>query len=121
VPDIITPQLNDAMGLRQVRRYALSGERFDAAEARRIGLVHEVCPAGGLDTAAAPIISGLLRAAPEAVSGTKRAALACAGALIDEARLEPLLHSHSTKRQSAEASEGLAAFAARQDPGWVVK
>src|SRR4029453_10015328 len=37
-----TPQLNDAMGARQVRRYALTGERFDANEARRIGLVHDV-------------------------------------------------------------------------------
>jgi methylglutaconyl-CoA hydratase len=121
VPDIITPQLNDAMGLRQVRRYALSGERFRAAEARRIGLVHEVCPTGGLDAAAAPIIAGLLRAAPEAVSGTKRTALECAGALLGEARLEPLLQRHSIKRQSEEASEGLATFAAKQDPGWVVK
>ncbi len=121
VPDIITPQLNDAMGLRQVRRYALSGERFDAAEARRIGLVHEVCPTGGLNEAAAPIVAGLLRAAPEAVSGTKRTALDCAGARLDEARLEPLLQSHSLKRQSDEASEGLAAFAAKQDPSWVPK
>src|SRR6185437_2530773 len=39
---IIVPQLNDAIGLRQVRRYALTGERFDAKEAHRIGLVHEV-------------------------------------------------------------------------------
>ncbi len=121
VPDIITPQLNDAMGLRQVRRYALSGERFDAAEARRIGLVHEVCPAGGLDVAAAPIIDGLLRAAPAAVSGTKRTALACAGAMLGGEPFEDLLQSHSLKRQSDEATEGLAAFAAKQDPGWVPK
>ena len=41
---IIIPQLCDAIGVRQVRRYALTGERFDAEEARRIGLVHEVVP-----------------------------------------------------------------------------
>src|SRR6266567_3288553 len=39
---IIVPQLNDAIGVRQLRRYGLTGERFNAAEARRIGLVHEV-------------------------------------------------------------------------------
>ena len=39
---IIIPQLNDAIGVRQVRRYALTGERFGAEEARRIGLVHQV-------------------------------------------------------------------------------
>ena len=48
---IIIPQLNDAIGLRQVRRYALTGERFDAKEARRIGLVHEVVPLAELEAA----------------------------------------------------------------------
>ena len=43
---IIIPQLIDAIGLRQVRRYALTGERFDAKEAQRIGLVHEIVPLG---------------------------------------------------------------------------
>src|ERR1700754_3076830 len=47
---IIVPQLNDAIAVRQMRRYALTGERFDAQEARRIGLVHEVVPAGGHTT-----------------------------------------------------------------------
>jgi methylglutaconyl-CoA hydratase len=46
---IILPQLCQAIGLRQVRRYALTGERFGADEARRLGLVHEVCPTGGLE------------------------------------------------------------------------
>ena len=41
---IIIPQLCDSIGVRQVRRYALTGERFGAEEARRIGLVHEVVP-----------------------------------------------------------------------------
>src|SRR5664279_3280230 len=41
---IIIPQLFDAIGVRQVRRYALTGERFGAQDARRIGLVHEVVP-----------------------------------------------------------------------------
>ena len=46
---IIIPQLNDAIGVRQVRRYALTGERFGAEEARRIGLVHEVVPLAELE------------------------------------------------------------------------
>ena len=48
---IILPQLADAIGARQVRRYALTGERFGAEEARRIGLVHEVVPAAELSAA----------------------------------------------------------------------
>ncbi len=47
IASIIVPQLNGAMGLRQVRRYALSCERFGAARAKELGLVHEVCPRGG--------------------------------------------------------------------------
>jgi methylglutaconyl-CoA hydratase len=50
---IIIPQLNDAIGVRQVRRYALTGERFDAEEARRIGLAHVVVPLAELQAAAA--------------------------------------------------------------------
>ena len=47
---IIIPQLCDAIGVRQVRRYALTGERFGAEEARRIGLVHEVVPLAELES-----------------------------------------------------------------------
>jgi methylglutaconyl-CoA hydratase len=45
---IIIPQLCDAIGVRQVRRYALTGERFGAEDARRIGLVHDVVPLAAL-------------------------------------------------------------------------
>ena len=53
---IIIPQLCDAIGVRQVRRYALTGERFGADDARRIGLVHEVVPLGELETAGAKVV-----------------------------------------------------------------
>src|SRR6478672_4466291 len=46
---IIIPQLSDAISVRQLRRYALTGERFGAADARRIGLVHEVVPLAALE------------------------------------------------------------------------
>lgn len=54
---IILPQLCQAIGLRALRRYALTGERFDAAEAHRIGLVHDVCPLGMLQRIPAQIFS----------------------------------------------------------------
>ena len=74
---IIIPQLNDAIGLRQVRRYALTGERFDAQEALRIGLVHEVVPPGDLEAAGERMVGHLLANGPDAVAATKivRAAL----------------------------------------------
>jgi methylglutaconyl-CoA hydratase len=52
---IIIPQLNDAIGVRQVRRYALTAERFDVKEAYRIGLVHEIVPITKLHTRASAL------------------------------------------------------------------
>src|SRR5204863_3752805 len=63
---IILPQLADAMGVRQVRRYALTGERFDAREARRIGLVHAVVPLDALESEGEKVVHHLLQNAPEA-------------------------------------------------------
>ena len=57
---IIIPQLNDAIGVRQLRRYALTGERFGAEEARRIGLVHEVVPVAELSAAGERIVGHVL-------------------------------------------------------------
>lgn len=115
---VIFPQLDAAIGLRQVRRYALSCESFDAERAREIGLVHEVCEPGGLDAAAAPILDGLLRAAPGSVALSKLSAMRCAHALIDDALFERLVREHADKRQSDEAREGLASFARRRSPAW---
>ena len=78
---IILPQLCQAMGLRQVRRYALTAERFDAHEARRLGLVHEVCATGALDETGARIVDALLMNAPGATTATKLRALQVGGRL----------------------------------------
>ena len=72
---IIFPQLNEAIGLRNVRRFALTCERFDAARAMAMGLVHEVCAPGSLDAAARPVIDGLLQSAPGAIAVSKRSAM----------------------------------------------
>jgi methylglutaconyl-CoA hydratase len=115
---IIFPQLDAAIGVRQVRRYALSGEVFDAARAQAIGLVHECCPAGGLDAAAAPVIDAFLRTAPRAAAISKRSARACAGSILSDARFEQLVAEHAERRRSPEALEGLASFAQRRPPAW---
>jgi methylglutaconyl-CoA hydratase len=115
---IIIPQLNDAMGMRQVRRYALTGERFDALEARRVGLVHEVVPLAGLDAAGARIVDQLLQNAPDATAQTKAVALEHAWGVVGEARFAPLVAQHAAKRQSAEAAEGLASFREKRPARW---
>jgi methylglutaconyl-CoA hydratase len=115
---IIIPQLNDAIGVRQVRRYALTGERFGAVEARRIGLVHEIVPAAELEAAGARIVEAVLQNGPEAIAQTKAHALERAWAHLDEADLRPLVESHAAKRQSTEAAEGLASFAEKRAARW---
>jgi methylglutaconyl-CoA hydratase len=116
---IIIPQLNDAIGLRQVRRYALTGERFDAQEARRIGLVHEIVPLNELEAAGERIVNELLTNGPDAVAQTKICALRSAWSHLDDAAFAALIEAHSAKRQSAEAAEGFAAFLQKRPARWI--
>ena len=111
---IIIPQLNDAIGVRQVRRYALTGERFDVQEAHRIGLVHEVVPLAELETAGERIVNELLTNGPDAVSATKVWALKSAWSHLDDPTFKALIEAHSAKRQTTEAAEGFAAFAQKR-------
>ena len=117
---IIIPQLCDAIGVRQVRRYALTGERFDAEEARRIGLIHEVVPLAGLEAAGAKVIEQLLANAPDALAETKRLALesASGGMANSDPAWDRLVRMHAAKRQTAEAAEGLASFAEKRAGHW---
>jgi len=118
VAAIIIPQLSDAIGARQVRRYALTGERFDAHEARRIGLVHEVVPLAELDAAGARVIEHLLQNAPDANAQTKALAIEHAWGHVSSRNLTRLIEQHAEKRQSAEASEGLASFREKRQAAW---
>jgi methylglutaconyl-CoA hydratase len=117
---IIIPQLNDAIGVRQVRRYALTGERFGAADARRIGLVHEVVPLAELNAAGAKVVEQLLANAPHAMAETKRLAMESSfgGMSVDDETYARLVRMHAQKRQTAEASEGLASFAEKRAGNW---
>ncbi len=115
---IILPQLADAIGARQVRRYALTGERFDAVEARRIGLVHEVVPAAELAAAGERVVAQLLQNAPEANAQTKAAALEFAWGAVEQPILERLVAQHAAKRRSREAAEGLASFLEKRPARW---
>ncbi|USQ76060.1 enoyl-CoA hydratase-related protein [Ornithinimicrobium cryptoxanthini] len=115
---IILPQLADAIGARQVRRYALTGERFDAAEAQRIGLVHDVVPRDALEERGAAVVEAILASGPGAVRTTKRIARALSWTAVDDTEFTDLVAEHSAARQSPEAAEGLAAFAEKRSPSW---
>jgi methylglutaconyl-CoA hydratase len=115
---IIIPQLADAIGVRQLRRYALTGERFNAAEACRIGLAHRVVPLSDLEAEGARTVEHLLANGPGAVAQTKAWILKSAWSDLGETDVDALIDSHSAKRQSAEAGEGLASFAEKRAGKW---
>src|SRR6201991_1460971 len=117
---IIIPQLCDAIGVRQVRRYALTGERFGAQDARRIGLVHELVPLAELESAGARVVEQLRATGPAALAETKALALESSfgGMSVDDEAYARLVRMHSAKRQTTEASEGLASFAEKRAANW---
>ena len=112
------PLLVDRIGARQAGRYALTGERFDSTEARRIGLVHEICPAGELEAVAARIVDHLMMAGPEAVSITKRLIEESAETPFAGAFHDRIVDEAASRRRSTEAEEGLASFAEKRPPRW---
>lgn len=114
----IVPQLVAAMGAQEVRRYALTAERFGADEAKRMGFVHEVCPEGGLDHTAAPIIDAILLNGPDAVAETKAMILDVAGLEVGDDYVDSLAKAHSAKRRSDEAAEGFQSFIEKRKPAW---
>jgi enoyl-CoA hydratase/carnithine racemase len=109
VPSVISPFVLARIGPGPARRYFLTGERFGAETALRIGLVHEVDP--DPDTAVGRILEELLSAGPEAVRSAKR--LVLDAPLGDEtaARI-------AARRASEEGQEGLRAFLERRPPSW---
>jgi methylglutaconyl-CoA hydratase len=118
---IIVPQLNDAIGVRQMRRYALTGERFDAEEARRIGLVHEVVALAELEATGERIVGHVLENGPEAIALTKTTVLENGFGDLTKGTLDLLVKQHAKKRRSAEAAEGLASFAEKRPAKWSPK
>jgi methylglutaconyl-CoA hydratase len=115
---IIIPQLSDAISVRQLRRYALTGERFGAAEALRIGLVHKLVPRPDLEAAGEAMIANLIGNGPAALAETKALALKSAWGGFGPETLEALVLDHALKRRSAEASEGLASFVEKRAARW---
>jgi methylglutaconyl-CoA hydratase len=115
---IILPQLADAISVRQLRRYALTGERFAAAEALRIGLVHKLVAPGELAAAGEHMLGSLLANGPAAMAETKALALDSAWGGFGPETRDRLVNAHALKRRSAEAREGLLSFVERRAAHW---
>ena len=115
---IIIPHLNASIGARNVRRYALSCERFNASQAKEMGLIHQVCKTGELESAVKPVIENLLMCAPDALKATKRRTLIESGLMLSDKKFDELVFEHSQKRMSGEAKEGLNSFLEKRTASW---
>ena len=109
IPAVISPFVLSKIGAA-ARRYFVTGERFGAAEALRIGLVTEVSEDAGERTES--LVREILAGGPVAVREAKRLVRGRPTG-IDTA------HIAATRRTSDEGQEGLRAFLERRAPGWL--
>jgi methylglutaconyl-CoA hydratase len=118
VPAMISPFVIDAIGPRHARRYFQTAERFDAAQARRLGLVHEVSDEEALFERRDDIIQDILSGGPEAVSHAKTLVTDVSEFAVDDALLRDLAGRIAGRRAAPEGIEGITAFLERRQPAW---
>ena len=118
LPGIISPYVIRRLGDRWAREFMLTGERFDAAEALRIGLVHHVVPAAELDAKVDERVGELLKGAPEAQKRVKRLLELWTVVGWEEYRAA-LPRTLAEVRSGEEARDGLAAFFEKRSPKWL--
>jgi len=110
IPATIGPYVVEAIGARAARRYFLTAERFEAAEAYRLGLVHDIVPLSLLDERIDALLDALLLAGPRAQGESKALVRAIAGKPIDDALIADTAARIARVRASPEGREGVAAF-----------
>ncbi|ANB06998.1 enoyl-CoA hydratase [Streptomyces ambofaciens] len=116
-PAVISLPLLPRTDPRALARLYLTGERFDAAEAARIGLV--TAAGDDVDAVLEPVLDGLRRASPQALAETKRLLTARVLEAFDRDAAQ-LTALSARLFASPQAREGMTAFLERRDPEWVV-
>jgi len=118
IPATISPYVLRAIGARAARRYCLTGERFDAAEAHRLGLVSEVVAPSTLDGTVQRLVQAVLDSGPHAVRAAKRLIDEVAAREIDAEMMALTSRRIADQRGTDEGREGLSAFLEKRPPGW---
>jgi methylglutaconyl-CoA hydratase len=116
IPATISPYVIRAMGARAAHRYFLTAERFSAAEALRIGFVHEVVKAEELDARVDAMAQALVQAGPEAVKACKTLLHDVAGHEISAGLVRRTVENIADIRASAEGREGVQSFLGKRKP-----
>lgn len=118
IPATISPYVVRKIGESNARRYFLTAEVFEAADAQRIGLVHEVVAATDIDKGAQYFVKRLREGGPAAQDAAKRLIARVAGAPIDEGLMADTAERIANQRASDEGKEGTEAFLAKRAPSW---
>lgn len=118
VPAMISPYVIGAIGERQARRYMLSGEEFDCAEAWRIGLVHDLVEEEYLATCVGEMLGQLYTSGPKAVHAIKQLIPKSAHSPIGPGIIDETSRVIADIRATPEAQEGLTAFLEKRKPSW---
>jgi methylglutaconyl-CoA hydratase len=119
IPATISPYVIRAMGARAAQRYFLSAERFTAAEAHRIGLVHEVVHSGSLEAKVAEIANALVACGPAAVRASKKLVQDVAGRDITPELVAMTVAGIADIRATPEGREGVQSFLQKRKPNWL--
>jgi methylglutaconyl-CoA hydratase len=120
IPATISPYVVRAMGARAAHRYFLTAERFDAHEAHRIGLVHEVVSPEALDAQVAEWVRALVSASPNAVKACKKLLHDVAEREINATLIRQTVEGIADIRASSEGKEGVQSFLQKRKPDWLV-
>jgi len=117
-PATISPYVVRAMGTRMARRYFLTAEVFDAAEAYRIGLLSALVPPAELDSALEGLLKQLLAGGPQAIAEIKDLIRAVGTGAVDAAMIADTARRIAEIRVTAEGREGIASFLEKRKPAW---
>lgn len=122
IPAVISPYVIAAIGERAAHRYFLTAERFDAAEAFRLGLLHELAADdNAMDDKINDIVTALLLSGPQAITESKHLIGAVANQRIDAAVIDDTAQRIARVRASAEGKEGVGAFLEKRKANWVIE
>ncbi|MFD1710434.1 enoyl-CoA hydratase/isomerase family protein [Ottowia sp. GY511] len=119
IPATISPYVIRAMGARAAHRYFLTAERFNAAEALRVGFVHEVVPADQLDAKVGELVNALTSASPNAVRECKKLVQDVAERDISRLLIDRTVEGIADIRASDEGKEGVQSFLQKRKPAWL--
>ena len=120
IPAVISPYVVAAIGERAARRYFLTAERFTAAEAWRIGLVHEISVGEDeMDETIGAIVDAMLAASPMAQKEAKDLIRAVAHRPLTSEVVQDTADRIAKIRSSPEGREGVAAFLEKRRASWV--